>query len=409
MTLSVVGGHAASATSDTVPGHAVGDLILQGAYRSSSATAATSASGFLVPASLTTTGNTNALKVGLKVATGTTGEGGTWTNATQVGTLVIRGVWGVGALKVNNGAGSGTTTVCTWGSLTPNDTSGNNLLIGFIGHRTATNVPTTPPTGLINQTGTTITNYSGNTGTSSSAYSQTQTVNANSGYSDVLLEITSFSTANPFDTNSNNTFSNKNLTISTVGNATSNFNTRITFPRSSGKFVFGGKLTNSGNAGLVNAAFTVTADASIDQSANGFDFWSNGTDMFFETGSVATTLGSSQGWSTSLTNLQWYIALDATNKLAWGKFGAGFWNGVSTNNPLTGVGGQSYTVTGTLYPFLATFLSGDAVTYDGSVTALIGSGLGGFGSGWSSWDGQVAPMFAGDIITRQAVNRASTY
>lgn len=175
------------------------------------------------------------------------------------------------------------------------------------------------------------------------------------------------STLDANNKNSNITLSGGNLIATAGATSTNNYNVRGTVPRGAVKFVFGGTIKGDANAGMVNAAFAMSSDATIDQTSNGFDFWSDGTDMHFETNNAGVVCGSGQGWATPLsTALPFWIAVDGAGLLTWCKVGTGFWNGVATANPDTGVGGKTFAVAGSLFPFLATFLSGDVATYDGT-------------------------------------------
>lgn len=137
MALSIIGTPAAlAATSITLPTHAVGDIIVIYAYRGASTTTPTkpSAAG-TVPAWVdvdnTTGANSNSSRVAYFVATATNHTSGTWTNATDLAVIVLRGQ---AASPIGGHAESGSSgTTLTAPSVTLTKTDGSSVLLHFYG------------------------------------------------------------------------------------------------------------------------------------------------------------------------------------------------------------------------------------------------------------------------------------
>ncbi len=131
-----------------------GNLMVAVAYRSNSATAPTLATGWTSAKS--TTGNTNAIRIGWKLSNGTETTCGTWANATATDCRVYSG----------NDVHVGTTTSGTTGSSTTisdptftlTQTNGSSWVACANGAATATNVDAAP-SGLTLRSGTTLDNY----------------------------------------------------------------------------------------------------------------------------------------------------------------------------------------------------------------------------------------------------------
>lgn len=189
MSISFVGAQGAAGTTVTIPAHQVGDMILIFAYRDGSNTAPTTPSpGGTVPTwtAISSAGaSTNSANFRYAVATTTTTTSGTWTNATEIICLVYRGTKRVGA----NGAATGASTIISYPALTLQRTDGSSWVVGCAGHRTATNVELAP-TGMTNRvsSGTEAAGHDTN-GVVSSWVLRTVTVNANSGWRGVTVEL----------------------------------------------------------------------------------------------------------------------------------------------------------------------------------------------------------------------------
>lgn len=150
MSAQVFGTPNASATTTvTIPTHIPGDMIIIFAYRDGSTTppSVPAASG-TVPTWLqinnNTGGNTNSSCTFYTIATANNHTSGTWTNATGMVAVVVRGQRKFS--PVGGQAESGTTGNSTAVSpaVTQQDTTGEALLLQFAGHRTVTSWGTAP-------------------------------------------------------------------------------------------------------------------------------------------------------------------------------------------------------------------------------------------------------------------------
>lgn len=153
MAISFVGAASAAATSLTLPTHQAGDLILLWAYRSGSTTAPTLPSGWI---DINSSGNNNnSSRLAYLIATGAGTASGTWTNATHISSAVYRADSGNISIGANATTGNSGNTL-TYSALTLQDIVGTSWVVGFAGHRQATNVETAP-TGMTNRTSTATT------------------------------------------------------------------------------------------------------------------------------------------------------------------------------------------------------------------------------------------------------------
>lgn len=140
MALTLIGSQGAAATSVTIPTHQVGDTIIIFAYRDGSATIPTkpAASG-TVPAwvdiDAANGANTNSSRSAYFVATATDTTSGTWTNATGIIAVVVRGDSFIGG---HVEAGSTATNSATAPAIDVTHSDGTSILLHFYGHRTAT-------------------------------------------------------------------------------------------------------------------------------------------------------------------------------------------------------------------------------------------------------------------------------
>jgi hypothetical protein len=191
-------------------------------------------------------------------------------------------------------------------------------------------------------------------------------------------------TWNPADKEATLTLSGGNL-VATIGSVTGGV--RATVPKSSGKLYF--EVTPTGGSGQSTVGICTAAAnmANLYSSnwvggagliiGNGF-VYSNGTSTGkqIEGGSIAfpTTIG---------------IAIDFPNSLMWvrtiGGSNNGFWNGSSSNNPATGVGGAGISAlfpSNLGYPVVSMFgASGEVRTVNFGASAFVGT----VPSGFTAW------------------------
>jgi len=188
MSISFVGAQGAAGTTVTIPAHQVGDMILIFAYRDGSNTAPTTpTAGGTVPTwtLISSAGaSTNSANFRYAVATATTTTSGTWTNATETICLVYRGTKLVGV----NGANTSASTIISYAGLALQRTDGSSWVVGCAGHRTATNVELAP-TGMTNRISSGTEAAGHDTNGSSWTITRTVTVNANSGWRAVTVEL----------------------------------------------------------------------------------------------------------------------------------------------------------------------------------------------------------------------------
>ncbi len=181
---------AASANANTVAiaTPQAGDLIVVFAYNNASTTVPTLVAGYTSLFS-TTGANTNAHQLAYKVAAGSETNIGTWTNATGVVVQIVRAPLGSTPTGgIANGGSTGTSMSYT--GITCTDLGGTSTLLAFGGHRTATNVGATAPTGMA--TSTSATSIAGFFEQNAAAFSTSAvTVNASSGYRFAVVEIRS--------------------------------------------------------------------------------------------------------------------------------------------------------------------------------------------------------------------------
>lgn len=194
MAISFVGANAAAATSVSLPAHQAGDTIIVAAFRDGSITAPSLPAGF---SNLEAGGaNTCSMRVGWKRAASGAETSGTWTNATQIAVVVYRG-----ASIISNNMSSlngGTGTSVNYSAQSPFiNPSGSSWVVGFGGHRTASDVESAP-TGMINRTsigaGPELAAHDTNGGVASWS-AQNVTVNASSGWRTTVVELQEYVTA----------------------------------------------------------------------------------------------------------------------------------------------------------------------------------------------------------------------
>lgn len=147
MALSVTGTPAAAnATSIALPAHAAGDLIVIAAWRSASNTVpGKPAAGGTVPtwADIDATNGTNAcaMRTAAVVATANNHTSGTWSSASSLAVIVIRGV----APAIGDHARQGwSQTNAPAPALSLQDPSGAAIILRFHAHSVAGTWPTAP-------------------------------------------------------------------------------------------------------------------------------------------------------------------------------------------------------------------------------------------------------------------------
>lgn len=139
MALQFIGASGVAATSMTLPTHQSGDIVVMFAYRNGNNTAPA------LPATWSgigaTGGNTNSSRLAYKFVTSGNTPSDTWTNATQLVAHVYRGCAGIGGFA---GSSQSNSTTITYPTVTMENSGGRSIVVGFAGHRTATNVETAP-------------------------------------------------------------------------------------------------------------------------------------------------------------------------------------------------------------------------------------------------------------------------
>lgn len=186
--------NAAAATTVTIPTHVPGDMIIIFAYRDGSTTIPTqpAASGTVPTWNIITnnTGaNTNSSRVSWALATASNHTSGTWTNATGLVAVVIRGQRKfnpVGGSSESGGTASGSAVAP---AITLQDSTGESVLLQFYGHRTVTAWDAAPSgyTALAS-VATEVLVSRKNVTTTSGSVTQTGTT-TNSGYRGAQVEI----------------------------------------------------------------------------------------------------------------------------------------------------------------------------------------------------------------------------
>lgn len=193
-TIQVIGSAAAGTNNVAIPTHAVGDLIVIGAYDALITTGPNPpAAGGTVPAWVVIDGangaNGNAMATYQFVATATTTTTGTWSNAGGIIAVVIRNqnVSPIGG-HAESGSTSGTVSVAP--AITMIQTDGSSLILEFHGHKTASAWGTAPSgyTRLAAVTGAAICLNTKDVRTSDGSVSQTLT-GTNVGYRGATVEI----------------------------------------------------------------------------------------------------------------------------------------------------------------------------------------------------------------------------
>ena len=191
-------------------------------------------------------------------------------------------------------------------------------------------------------------------------------------------------TWNPSDAGSGKfTFSNGNLTATSIGSTNAWNCARSTTSQTGGKWYF--EWTNVEDQanfgqmiGLANATAALSNFAGAD--TNGISFQSGGGVYFNNVEVVAGGGGNGYG-----VNAVAGVAVDLTNNLLWAfSPGTGEWNSSLTANPATGTGGVSFSSLG------AAFLAVSMNPVDGTESGTLNAGATSFAhslpTGFAAWN-----------------------
>lgn len=146
MAISIVSTATGTNTISSMPSHANGDLLIMFSYRDGSTTAPSLASGWTNIAD--SGANSCSARIAYRWATSDSMTSGTWTNASSVILVVVRGAEAVG----DSAAGGGTGTTMSFTALSSMvETDGTSWVLGFVGHRATDTTITNAPSGMMNQ------------------------------------------------------------------------------------------------------------------------------------------------------------------------------------------------------------------------------------------------------------------
>jgi hypothetical protein len=149
--ISRVGQAGAEATTVTIPaGHQVGDLLVICAFRDGSTTNPTVPAGWTT-ITATFDGTSCSVSAGWKYATSAAETSGTWTNATGLLCVVLRGVTDVSPI-MDTATSAGTTNTVTYAALSDANLRAaiRYYIFAFIMHRSVDVTIEQPPTGMNN-------------------------------------------------------------------------------------------------------------------------------------------------------------------------------------------------------------------------------------------------------------------
>ncbi|MDQ3938043.1 MAG: hypothetical protein M3253_05105, partial [Chloroflexota bacterium] len=189
--LTYVGRASLSTSTVTLPSFQPGDLGIVFAFRGGSATPPSLPAGWTGIASSGASGSTsNSVRVGyrvLQVGDLTTGE---WTNATAIQVIVLRGqdpYTPIGGVALGEGVGN----LLSYSQVSLENTSGSSWVVGFGGHRAASDVYFATVTGMTRR-GSVANNLGLHTaeGVSSfAARNYDMTVNGSNGWRTYAVEV----------------------------------------------------------------------------------------------------------------------------------------------------------------------------------------------------------------------------
>lgn len=187
MAISFVGIADAAAATVALPAFNADDVAFVFAFRDGSTTPPTLPAGWT---NIDNAGaNTSSFRCGYRQLVGGDTDTGTWTNATEIEVVVLRAVdLGYPFGVINSGTGASTSM--NWPALgTFTNPNGGSWVLLLGGHRTATDVNSVALSGTTNRSpGTTALGAHTKENTSSWA-STSKTVNANSGWHTIALEV----------------------------------------------------------------------------------------------------------------------------------------------------------------------------------------------------------------------------
>lgn len=150
--ITKIGQGSAEATTVTIPaGHQRGDILLIFAFLDGTTVNPTIPTGWTTITN-TTDGTLCAISVGWKVCTSSADTSGTWTNATSLMVVVLRGVDNASPFATF-GSSIGSTNTVTFNAITPANLREVSkwYIIGFLAHgSTDTNIDVAPPAGMTN-------------------------------------------------------------------------------------------------------------------------------------------------------------------------------------------------------------------------------------------------------------------
>lgn len=397
MSISRVGATNAASATLSSPTGLPGDIIVWSAFRSTAATIPTMPAG---TTSLTAgaSGSTCAWLQFYEFCTSGAASSRTATGATQLIAVRYRGVTGMG--KSTNAA-IASTNIMAYGAVVAIQNGGASWFLAFGAHRTATSASVNvAPTGMviINQGSVGSAPCAAVFDTNGGATGFTAanvTASATSGRVSNVIELMAVNSTWNFYDNLNLTLSNNNLTQTDAGVPVTADNGRVGYPDQGGaKLVF--KMTpnsQSMNPAIGNAASALSGFGSADSIAV-YQF-PPGTVNWQVAGGGGNTLGDGAGWA---SNTALYFAFNKITQLFWVGWDAGagiVWNRDVSANPDTGAGGLSFAgFAGPYFPMCGATVTGDAMIYDGSLNAVIGSGL----TTFQQWDilpanQNILPMF----------------
>jgi hypothetical protein len=188
MALSFVGYRSAIGSSVALPTFVTGDLALVAVYRDGSNTSPSIASGWTTLAAQGA--NSNSLRIGYRVLQTGDSTTGTWTNATEIQVIVLRGQLDTTPIGAAFGIASAASSLIQYAGLTYTAPS-TSWGIGFAGHRTATNVNSASVTGWTNRsTGSTTPSVSCHTDASPTNLDPTDfSVNTTAAWRSYVVEV----------------------------------------------------------------------------------------------------------------------------------------------------------------------------------------------------------------------------
>jgi hypothetical protein len=147
--ISIVGG-ATGTTSATLPTHQADDIIIGFAFRDGSTVQPTLPAGWNQLRDQA--GTTCCSRTAWRRATGAGTTTGTWTNASRVAFIVLRGAWREFPIG-SDAAGAGTAASVTYPALTVRKTDSTSMAVRFAGHRSIDTNLQTAPTNYTNPAG----------------------------------------------------------------------------------------------------------------------------------------------------------------------------------------------------------------------------------------------------------------